>query len=82
MYTIASYQPDLLEKEPLKHFQLWTLKVNQEEKSAVLTCQEDSDKDPVVTQEIEYTDFDLPEINLYVMPLTEDMWVIMYPREY
>lgn len=82
MDAIASYQPELLQNEQTRYFQLWTLKVDLEKSSAVLTCQQDSDEEPEVTQEIEYTDFDLPEINLYVMPLTEDKWVIMFPREY
>jgi hypothetical protein len=65
--AIASYA----RKEP---FQLWELAVH--ENSATLTCREDSGLRPVVTQEIEYTDF--PEnIKLYVSNN-----VLMLPREY
>lgn len=84
MDLIASYQDQLLEehKEIAEGLQLWTLKVN-EDKTAVITCQEDTDEDPVVTQEIEFTDFDLPEIVLWVAPLgDEEHTVILLPSEY
>lgn len=57
---IGSYQRQLKGEE----FQLWTLKVN--DKKAVITCQSDSDMPNLVEQHIEYTDFDLKELKLYV----------------
>jgi hypothetical protein len=71
--AIASYQYlPRVKKEP---FQLWVLKIKDE--SAVLTMQSDSDKKPIVTQKIEFTDFPLAEIKLYVCN-----GVILLPSEY
>ena len=49
---IASYQK-MLEK---MYFQLWGIDVHGDN-TATVTCREDSNRMPVVTQEIEYTDF-------------------------
>ena len=41
--------------------------------------------EPVVTQRIPYTDFDLPSIKFYVSPQTTEsgtVWVIYLPSEY
>ena len=67
--AIASWQtdPKVQKNERLQEFQLWTLKVRGG--SATLTCQEDSGEPNVVTQNIEFTDFPLPEIQFYVEPL-------------
>jgi hypothetical protein len=54
--AIASYQGEkALKSQRLQDFQLWELKVSGN--SAVLTCRGDSGEKPVVTQNIEYTDF-------------------------
>lgn len=65
--AIASYQTkSWLEKNPeLRDFQLWKLVVNPD-KSAVLYCKRD-EQGVVITQEIEFTDFPLPEFTLYLM---------------
>ena len=63
--AIASYQGAKLDKQT-GGFQLWTLKVNTEKRTAVLTCQADSDRPNLVCQKIGYTDFPLDEIKLYV----------------
>ena len=57
---IASYR----RKEP---FQVWTLKRDQEGFGAVATMQEDSGQPVLVRQVIEYTDFPLPEITLWLV---------------
>jgi hypothetical protein len=62
--VIASYQSPKLDKQT-GGFQLWILKVNAD-KSAVVTCQRDSDTPNLVRQVIEYTDFPMSEITLYV----------------
>lgn len=63
--AIASHQFDpKLRTGDLRHFQVWELEVNGS--SGLLTCRPDSDEEPVVSQEIEYTDFPLPSIKLYV----------------
>lgn len=58
-----------------EEFQVWTLKV-AENRSAVLSC-EDGDHKHVTSQTIEFTDFPLPEITLW---LQND--VIFLPSEY
>lgn len=64
-------------KDPvLKAFQIWQLVVH-DDRSAILTVRADSDQDPVITQDIPYTDFSLPEIKLWV---TNGM--LMLPSEY
>lgn len=65
--AIASYQFDpKLFRTDLREFQLWELKVDLEKHTAVLTCKADSDRAAVVTQHIEFTDFPMEEITLYV----------------
>ena len=81
MDAIASYQPKALKIRDLQDFQLWILKV-KENKSAVLTCQIDSDVKPSITQKIEYTDFDLSEITFYCNPCSESNRLIFLPSEY
>jgi hypothetical protein len=65
--AIASHQIDkrLVRSQRLREFQLWELKVHAD-RSCTLTCRGDSNDKPVITQEIEYTDFPLDEITLYV----------------
>ena len=74
--AIASYQPDarVRNDEMLQQFQTWQLSVQN--KAGVLTLFRDTN-DPVLTQEIPYTDFPLAEIKLY---LNEK--VLMLPSEY
>lgn len=48
----------------LREMQNWKLKVT--DKSAILTCVADTDEPPAIEQKIEYTDFDLPEITIWV----------------
>ena len=83
--AIASHQPKVLKKdERLRDIQFWTLEVTEKDgrKSAVLTCRADSGEKPAVTQRIEYTDFDLPKIDLWVEPLDENTFVILLPNEH
>lgn len=74
--AIASYQPKLMKIETFQYMQFWELKVNAD-KSCVLTCREDSGIEPVVRQEIEYTDFPLAEIKLWV-----EQGVLILPSEH
>jgi hypothetical protein len=84
MDAIASHQPKALKNERLREIQFWNLTVTEKNgrKSAVLTCRADSGEKPAITQRIEYTDFDLPEIDLWVGPMDEKHFVIMLPGEY
>ena len=70
--VIASWQHMLRKKE----FQVWTLKVKEDD-STVITCQEDSDQESIITQEIPYTDFPEDEIVLWC-----SQGVILLPSEY
>lgn len=63
--AIASYQPKLGQIDTFRYLQFWNLIVN-EDRAGVLACREDSGIEPVVRQEIEYTDFPLAEIDLWV----------------
>jgi len=82
MDAIASYQPELQKNVRLRDAQFWTLTVNPD-KTATLICQEDEGVEPVVTQNIDYTDFDLPEIRLYCMPVGDGVrYTILLPSEY
>jgi hypothetical protein len=84
MDAIASHQPKALKNEMLRDIQFWTLEVKEKNgrKSAVLTCRTDSGEKPVITQRIEFTDFDLPKIDLWVEPLDENTYVILLPSEH
>ena len=59
MDIVVSYQPKL-KNVP---FQIWGIK--KEGDAALVTCKEDSDKEPIVTQKIPYTDFPLEEYEFY-----------------
>lgn len=63
--AIASYQPQLLKDPMLQQFQHWKLTVSPDQK-AQLICERDTD-DVVVTQDIEFTDFPLTQIRLYLI---------------
>lgn len=73
--AIASHQSDVSRRGDLKYFQLWEL--DKKGQSAILTCRADTGVEPEVTQEIEYTDFPLPYIKLYVCGN-----IVMLPNEY
>lgn len=70
--AIASYR----RKEEM---QFWTLKVSNN--TAVLSMREDSDRPELVHQEIEYTDFPLDEMKVWVQESGQYM-VAMLPSEY
>jgi hypothetical protein len=77
--AIASYQPGLRLNQRLAEFQLWELKVTDQSgfSSAVLVCTDGDRNVPILTQQIERTDFPLPSISLYV----ED-GVLLLPSEH
>ncbi|RDJ34907.1 MAG: hypothetical protein DWQ19_08715 [Crenarchaeota archaeon] len=79
MDAIASHQPDCLKHQMLREIQFW--KLERKGNGAVLTCKKDSGHKPTVRQEIEFTDFPLDEIALYVAPIDDRRYVIMLPTE-
>lgn len=74
--AILSYQKQCSKDTMLSQMQFWTLAVDLEKSSAVLTCERDKG-DVAITQEIEYTDFPLAEIRIWVAGK-----VLMLPGEY
>ena len=68
----------------LRDIQFWTLEVKEKNgsKSAVLTCRTDSGEKPIITQKIEYTDFDLPKIDLGWNRWTKTPRSILLPTEH
>ena len=64
--VISSYQPQLRRHKDfrLHSMQFWTLKVIGS--LGIVTCRADSDVVPAIEQKIPYTDFPLPEIDIWV----------------
>ena len=81
MDAIASHQPKAMKNPDLREMQFWNLTVKPDH-SAVLTCRADSGREPAITQKIEYTDFDLPAIDLWVGPVDERTYTILLKSEY
>jgi hypothetical protein len=64
--VIGSYQERReLRAARLVDFQLWELKVN-DNKTCAVRCFEDSGMPPAIEQQIEYTDFPLASVKLYL----------------
>ena len=76
MDAIASYFPKL-RSHP---FQVWTLKVNKENRSCVLSAT-DGNNNILVGQEIAFTNFP-DDITLYAADNGDGYWVIMLTSEY
>jgi hypothetical protein len=81
MDAIASYH--LQAKVRRLSRQYWKLEVKKD--GAVLTCRSDPDGRAIVRQKIEYTDFDLKEIDLVCAPTADEdgntYWIIFLPQE-
>lgn len=74
--AIASYQHD--PKIKAIPFQLWTFTLHPSKGVAgLITMQEDTDAPILVSQKLEYTDFQLPEIKLYLID-----GILLLPGEY
>jgi hypothetical protein len=73
--AIFSHQTkNFLSNQNLREFQIWHLKV--ENNSGILICEWDTNQE-VLRQEIEYTDFSLSHIKLYLIET-----ILMLPSEY
>jgi len=68
----------------LWHMQFWTLRKSKG--GAVLECRADSGEEPVVRQEIQFTDFfsnfDGESVDVWVGLADSEMWTVMLPSEY
>ena len=81
MDLVASYHSKAMKDPSLQQIQFWTLKTDLEKHTAVAICERDTD-DVAFKQKIEYTDFQLAEVKLYVQPSGNGEWVILLPSEY
>jgi hypothetical protein len=63
--AILSYQCEKVLKGV--NFQLWELRQSKKDLSWLLTCKEDSNQKPIISQVIEFSDFPLEYIKLYVI---------------
>lgn len=76
---VVSCQSRCLKDDMLQQFQFWTLIVNPDN-TAEVVCERDTD-DVFLTQKIEFSDFPLETIRLYVAP-QDDMYVVHLPTEH
>ena len=73
--AILSYQADLIKRQ-IK-FQIWELKQLRLDLTWLLTCREDKNTKPVVRQPIEFSDFPIDYIKIWVIDK-----VALLPSEY
>lgn len=77
--AVASYLcHESARREP---FQVWRLAVNCLTRSGQLTMTDGNNSTSLITQTLDYTDFPLAEIDLWLVADGEN-WVLMLPREY
>lgn len=76
--AIASYQPEIQRSgnQMLEEFQIWEL-TRQQECKFLLVCKEDSETPPACRQEIEFSDFPLDAIKLWLRD-----GILLLPSEY
>lgn len=84
MDVIASHQRKAMQFLRLQEFQIWVIKVDEKKGSCTVACYEDygAGHKPKIIQRIPYTDFDLPEMKLYVGPIDSNKYMIYLPSEY
>ena len=73
--AILSYQCEMVLKDV--NFQVWELRQLRKDLSWILTCRQDSDKKPLISQAIEFSDFPIEEIKIWVIDK-----VALLPSEY
>jgi len=79
--VIASHQRRALRDPMLQDIQFWTIRVDEEKRTALVTCARDED-DVVIRQRIPWTDFPLAEQRIWVeRGGPNDTWVAMLPGE-
>ncbi len=77
--AIASYVLD--QRAQRESFQAWHLAVDPTTRKAILTMTDGNSSKPIITQEFDYTDFPLDEIDLWLVA-SGSTWVMMLPSEY
>ena len=77
--AIASYVHD--DRAQQEHFQVWRLVVDAQTHHATLTMTDGNSPAPIITQELDYTDFPLSTIELWLIADGRH-WVMMLPSEY
>lgn len=77
--AVASYL--LHESVRSEPFQVWTLTVNTNAHQGELKMTDGNSSAPIVTQTLDYTDFPLGAIALWLVA-DGDNWVLMLPSEY
>ena len=73
--ALLSYQTNKVLRDI--NFQVWEFRRLKKDLSWVLTCRQDSDKKPIITQLIEFSDFPLDCIKIWVIDK-----VALLPSEY
>ena len=73
--AILSYQCEKILREV--NFQIWEIRQSKKDLSWLLTCREDSDKKPLITQTIEFSDFPIEGIKIWLIDK-----VALLPSEY
>ena len=76
---IASYQHE--PQVNAQHFQAWRLSVDLTTRAAVITMTDGNTHKPIVQQQIDYTDFPLTDITLWLIAQGDHL-VLMLPSEY
>jgi hypothetical protein len=79
MDAIASYVHDARARE--EHFQVWRLLVDASARSGLLTMTNGTSELLIVTQELDYTDFPLAEITVWLVR-EGTCWIMLLPSEY
>jgi Family of unknown function (DUF6876) len=73
--ALLSYQSNKILRDI--NFQVWEFRRLKKDLSWVLTCRQDSDKKPILTQFIEFSDFPLDSIKIWIIDK-----VALLPSEY
>lgn len=77
--AIGSYVHDATASA--EQFQAWRLAVDPVTRSATLTMTDGNSDQPIITQELDYTDFPLDEIVIWLIA-EGTRWIMMLPSEY
>ncbi len=77
--AIASYIHDARARQD--EFQVWRLAVDATTRGGMLTMTDGNSTTPIIAQELDYTDFPLPEITVWLVREGAH-WIMLLPGEY